>query len=184
MTFFFSVHQKDVGIECLGLARSFANNAYWKGIEFATSKNPPSLQYVQISEAFEAIKGSDFLPDLHHVTVKSSLYGVRSDNMNSPLTISDSSISDNKFAGIQIKSRLLQAKILNTAVERTTSGDGLSYSGIVSDSEDFCSADGNNTTFPISFQALGKSTTPVDCAKVITYFKFYFNCLAFFLFYC
>ena len=86
--------------------------------------------------------------------------------MNSPLIISDSSIRDNKFAGIQIKSRLRETKILNTAVENTTNGDGLSYYGIVADLVDFCSVNENNVAFPIRFQALGKARTRVDCAKV------------------
>ena len=92
--------------------------------------------------------------------------------MNSPLTISDSSIRDNKFAGIQIKSRLCQTEILNTAVGNTTNGDGLSYSGIVSDPEDFCSLDANNVAFPATFQALGKTRTSVDCVKVRIFWDF------------
>jgi len=86
--------------------------------------------------------------------------------MNSPLTISDSSIRDNKFTGIQIKGTLAETKILNSAVKNTTNGGGLTYYGILPDPVDFCSADVNNIAFPIIFQALGKGRTRVDCAKV------------------
>ena len=60
----------------------------------------------------------------------------------------------------------MDAKILNTVVENTTNGDGLSYYGTVADPVDFCSVDENNISFPIAFQALGKASTRVDCAKV------------------
>ena len=161
-----SAHREDIGIECHSLAKLLASKVYWKGVEFSTSSKPTSLDYVEISEAYEAIKGDEFLPDLQHVTVKNSVYAVRSDKMNSPLTISDSSIRGNKFAGIQIKSRVGDAKILNTVVENTTSGDGLSFIRTAPDPKDFCSTDMNNIVFPINLQALGKSRTRVDCAKV------------------
>ena len=166
IVFSFSAHREDIGIECHSLAKLLASKVYWKGVEFSTSSKPTSLDYVEISEAYEAIKGDEFLPDLHHVTIKNSVYAVRSDKMNSPLTISDSSIRGNKFAGIQIKSRVGDAKILNTVVENTTSGDGLSFIRTAPDPKDFCSTDMNNIVFPISLQALGKSRTRVDCAKV------------------
>ena len=121
---------------------------------------------MDLSQAYEAIKGSNYLPDLDHVTVKRSAYGVKSDNISSPLTISDSSVRDNRFAGIQIKGRSKAIKIENTAVDNTTSGDGLSYSEIVPDPVDFCSVDVNGITFPITFQAMGKARTNVECAKV------------------
>ena len=60
----------------------------------------------------------------------------------------------------------MHAKILNTAVENTTNGDGLSYYGTVADPVDFCAVDENNILFPIAFQAVGKASTRVDCAKV------------------
>ena len=87
--------------------------------------------------------------------------------MKSPLTIRDSSIRDNKLAGIQIKDQSMDAKIFNTAVENTTNGDGLSYYGTVADPVDFCSVDENNILFPIALQALGKASKRVDCAKVL-----------------
>ncbi len=139
---------------------------YWKGIDFYESKKSSSLQYVDVSQAYEAIKGNYFLPVLDHVTVKSSVYGVLSDNISYPLTISNSSIKDNLLAGIQINGRSKAIKIENTAVDNTTSGDGLSYSEILPDPVDFCSADVNVATFPIIFEALGKERTNVDCAKV------------------
>ena len=161
-----TAHREDIGIECHSLAKLLASKIYWKGIEYSTSSKPLALQYVHISEAYEAIKGSEFLPDLHHVIVKNSVHGVRSHKMNSPLTISDSSIRDNKFTGIQIKGTLAETKILNSAVKNTTNGGGLTYYGILPDPVDFCSADVNNIAFPIIFQALGKGRTRVDCAKV------------------
>lgn len=60
----------------------------------------------------------------------------------------------------------MDAKILNTVVKNTTNGDGLSYYGTVAGPVDFCSGDENNILFPIAFQALGKASTRVDCAKV------------------
>ena len=164
--YFYAAHREDIGLECHSLAKLLSSKVYWKGIQFSTSNKPSSLQHVHISEAYEAIKGGEFLPDLHNVIVKNSLYGVKSDDMKSPLTIRDSSIRDNKLAGIQIRSRSMDAKILNTAVENTTNGDGLSYYGTVADPVDFCSVDENNILFPIAFQALGKASTRVDCAKV------------------
>ena len=164
--YFYPAHREDIGLECHSLAKLLSSKVYWKGIQFSTSNKPSPLQHVHISEAYEAIKGKEFLPDLHNVIVKNSLYGLRSDEMNSPLTIRDSSIRDNKLAGIQIRSRSMDAKILNTAVENTTNGDGLSYYGTVADPVDFCSVDENNILFPTAFQALGKASTRVDCAKV------------------
>ena len=166
IVFSFSAHREDIGIECHSLAKLLRSKVYWKGVKFSTSSKPTSLDYVEISEAYEAIKGDECLPDLHHVTVKNSVYAVRSDKMSSPLTISESSIRDNKFAGIQIKSRVGDAKILNTVVENTTNGDGLSLIGTAPDPKDFCSTDMNNIAFPITLQALGKSRTRVDCSKV------------------
>ncbi|KAJ7370757.1 hypothetical protein OS493_030188 [Desmophyllum pertusum] len=155
-------HWGDIGIECHTLHRK----VFWRGIDFSSSKKPSSLQYVDVSQAYEAIKGSEYLPDLDHVTVKSCVYGVKSDNMSSPLTISDSSIRDNRDAGIQIKGSSKAITIENTVVDNTTDGDGLSYSEIAPDPVDFCSADVNVITFPITFQAFGKAWTNVDCAKV------------------
>ena len=117
-------------------------------------------------QAYEAIKGGEYLPDLDHVTIKSAVYGVRSDNISSSLTISDSSIRDNQFAGIQIKGRSKVLTFQNTVVGNTTSGDGLSYSLIVPDPVDFCSVDENAITFPINLQAFGEARTNVECTKV------------------
>ena len=164
--YFYAAHREDIGLECHSLAKLLSSKVYWKGIQFSTSNKPSSLQHVHISEAYEAMRGGEFLPDLYNCIVKNSLYGLRSDEMNSPLTIRDSSIRDNKLAGIQIRSRSMDAKILNTVVKNTTNGDGLSYYGTVADPVDFCSVDENNILFPIAFQALGKASTRVDCAKV------------------
>lgn len=127
---------------------------------------------MDVSQAYEAIKGGEYLPDLDHVTVKSSVYGVKSDKISSPLTISDNSIRDNQFAGIQIKGRSKAITIHSTEVGNTTNGDGLSYSDIVPDPVDFCSLDVNAITFPISLQALGKARTNVECTKVTCYVVF------------
>ena len=166
LCYFYPGHREDIGLECHSLAKLLSSKVYWKGIQFSTLNKPSSLQHVLISDAYEAIKGGEFLPDLHNVIVKNSLYGVKSDEMKSPLTILDSSIRDNKLGGIQIRSRSMNAKIMNTAVENTTNGDGLSYYGTVADPVDFCSVDENNVLFPIAFQAVGKASTRVDCAKV------------------
>ncbi len=156
-------HSEDIGIECLGLAKLNT----WKGIEFSSSGKPLSLHYVDVFQAYEAIKGSEFLPDLDNVTVKSSAYGVKSANMSSPLAIRDSSIRDNLFVGIQIKGRSKSITIENTAVDNTTHGHGFKYSGIAPAPVDFCSANMDNiTSFPLVFQALGTTRTTVDCTKV------------------
>jgi len=144
---------------------------------------------VDVSLAQEAMKISQVPPDLDHVTVKSSIYGVRSanasspltikdssisgnvfaavmsDNANSPLTIRDSIISDNVFVGIQIKDRSKGLTIENSVVSNTINGHGFSYTG--ADPVNFCSYEVENmTSFPIYFEALGKSLTTGDCAKV------------------
>ena len=161
-----SDHRRDIGIECHSLAKLLSSKVYWKGIDFSSSKKTSSLQYVDVSQAYEALKGVNYLPDLDYVTVKSSVYGVRSNNISSPLTIRDSSIRDNRFAGIQIKGSSKTIKIENTVVDNTTSGDGFSYSEIVLDPVDFCGVDTNAITFPVTFQAFGKARTNVECAKV------------------
>jgi len=122
-----------------------------------------------MSLAYEAIKGGEYLPDLEHVTIKRNVYGVRSDKISSPLTISDSRIRDNQFAGIQIKGRSKALTFQNTAVGNTTGGDGLSYSEIVPDPVDFCSVDDSGITVPITLQAIGKARTNVECTKVTLY---------------
>ncbi|XP_078343101.1 uncharacterized protein LOC144628871 isoform X1 [Oculina patagonica] len=160
-------HRRDIGIECHSLAKLLSSKVFWKGVDFSSSKKTSSLQYVDVSQAYEAIKGNNFLPTLDHVTVKSSVYGVTSDNISSPLTISDSSIKDNRFAGIRIKGRSKTIKIENTAVHNTTSGDGLSYSEVMPDPADFCTLDVNAITFPIFLQAFGKARMNVECAKII-----------------
>ena len=153
-------------MECHSLAKLLSSKVYWKGIDFSSAQKTSSLQYVDVSQAYEAITGSEYLPDLDHVTVKISVYGVKSDKISSPLTISDSSIRDNQYAGIQIKGRSKALTIQNTAVDNTTKGDGLSYSQIVPDPVDFCSVDVNTITFPINLQAFGKARTNVECTKV------------------
>lgn len=163
-------HREDIGIECLGernVINDTLKNITWKGVKFFSSKRPSFLQYVDVSQAYDAIKGDEFLPDLDHVTVKNSVYGVKSANLSSPLIIRDSSIRDNVLANIQIKGRSKNITIKNTAVDNSTYGHGLNYSGIAPDPVEFCSANMDNiTSFPIIFQALGKARTTVGCAKV------------------
>ncbi len=122
---------------------------------------------MEVSNAYEAIKADEFLPDVEHVTIKSSVYGVRSNNLSSSLAISDSSIRDNLFAGIQIKGRSKEITIENTAVDKTTYGHGLHYSVVVPDPVEICSAIMDKiASFPIMFKASGKARTTVDCDKV------------------
>ena len=154
-------------MECHSLAKVLSSKVYWKGIDFSSTQKASSLQYVDVSQAYQAIKGGEYLPDLDHVTIKGFLHGVRCDNLSSPLTITDSSIRDNRFAGIQIKGRSKALTIQNTSVSNTTNGDGLSYTQIVPDPVDFCSVDVNAITFPINLQALGKARTNIECTKVI-----------------
>lgn len=161
-------HWQDVGIECHSHDTVLANQIYWKGVHFSTSIKPPSLQYVQIEDAYKAIKGDEFLPNLYHVAIKRSVYGVISEKLNTQLTICESSFMDNLIAGIRIKSELVPTTIENTRVVNTTYGDGLSYSGTLRDPVEFCSVDTNNITFPITLQASGKSNIKTDCAKVRT----------------
>ena len=158
---FFSLsdHYEAIGLECYSLAN-------WKGIEFSTSEKLSSLQYVDVSLAHEAMKIREVPPDLDHVTVISSIYGVRSANASSQLTIKDCIISDNVFAGIQIKDRSKGLTIENTVVSNTMNGHGLSYNGDA-DPVNFCSDEVENmTSFPIYFEALGKRGTTGDCVKV------------------
>ena len=153
-------------MECHSLAKLLSSKVYWKGIDFSGAQKTSSLQYVDMSQAYEAINGGEYLPDLVHVTVTGSVYGVKADKVSSPLTISDSIIRDNQFAGIQIKGRSKALTIQNSAVSNTTSGDGMSYYVIVPDPVDFCSVDVNAITFPINLQAFGKARTNVECTKV------------------
>jgi len=162
----FLAHSEDIGVECLSLAKLLSSKVYWKGIDFSGTQKTSSLQYVDMSLAYETIKGGEYLPDLEHVTIERAVYGVRSDEISSPLTISDSSIRDNQFAGIQIKGKSKALTLQTTVVGNTTNGDGLSYSLIVPDPVDFCSVDENAITFPINLQAFGKAKTKVECTKV------------------
>ena len=148
------------------MAKLLSSKVYWKGIDFSSAQKASSLQYVDVSQAYEAIKGGEYLPDLDHVIVKSSVYGVKSDKTKSPLTISDSSIRDNQYAGIQIKGTSKALTIQDTSVSNTTNGDGLLYSQIVPDPVDFCSVDVDAISFPINLQAFGKARTKVECTKV------------------
>lgn len=136
------------------------------GINFFRSKTLSNLQYVDLSEAYEAIKGFGNLPNLDHVTIKSSEYGVNSINISSPLTISDSIIRHNRLAGIKLKGRSKEIKIVNTAVDNTADGDGFSYIETVPDPVDFCSVDMDAVIFPVTFEAFGKARTNVECTKV------------------
>ena len=154
------------------MAKLLSSKVYWKGIDFSSTQKVSSLQYVDMSQAYEAIKGGEYLPDLDHVTIRGTVYGVKSDNISSPLTISDSSIRDNQFAGIQIKGRSKALTIQNTSVGNTTSGHGLSFSQIVPDPVDFCSVDVNALAFPINLQAFGKARTNVECTKVTSFVVF------------
>ena len=170
--FFFLAHSEDIGVECHSLAKLLSSKVYWKGIDFSSTQKISSLQYVDMSQAYEAIKGGEYLPDLDHVTIKSAVYGVRSEKISSPLTISESSIRDNQFAGIEIKGRSRALTFQNTSVGNTRGGDGLSYSLIVPDPVEFCSVDENAITFPINLQAFGKAGTYVECTKVTLYVVF------------
>ena len=169
---FLLAHSADIGVECQSLAKLLSSKVYWKGIDFSSTQKASSLQYVDVSQAYEAIKGGEYLPDLDHITVKRSVYGVKSDKIKSPLTISDSSIRDNQYAGIQIKGRSKAVSIQNTSVGNTANGDGLSYNQIVPDPEDFCSVDVNAITFPINLQAFGKAGTNFECTKVNHFIMF------------
>ena len=153
-------------MECHSLLKLLSSKVYWKGIEFSSGQKTSSFQYVDMSQAYEAIRGGEYLPDLAHVTVKGSVYGVKADKVSSPLTISDSIIRDNHISGIQIKGRSKAVTIQNSVVDNTTSGDGMSYAEIVPDPVDFCSVDVNAITFPINLQAFGKARTNVECTKV------------------
>ena len=148
------------------MAKLLSSKVYWKGIDFSSAQKASSLQYVDVSQAYEAIKGGEYLPDLDHVTVKSSVYGVKSDKIKSPLIISDSSIRDNQYAGIQIKGISKALTIQETSVSNTTNGDGLLYRRIVPDPVDFCSVDVDAISFPINLQAFGKARSNVECNKV------------------
>jgi len=156
-----SGHGEDIGIEC------YDPKVYWKGVKFSAPREPLPLKHVRISDAFEAIKGGEFLPSLYHVTVNNSVFGIVSEGITSPLTIDHCNIRNNQIAGIRIKSGLVATSIVNTAVDNTANGDGLSYSGMVHHPVDFCSANANDVTFPIAFEASGNASTKVDCAKVI-----------------
>ena len=150
---------RNIGLECYSLAN-------WKGIEFSSFEKLSSLQYADVSLAHEAIKVSERAPDLDHVTIKSSIYGVRSTNASFPLNIRNSIVNNNVFVGIQIKDRSKGLTIENTVVGNTINGHGLSYNGDA-DTVNFCSEDMENiTSFPIYFEALGKPLTTGDCAKV------------------
>ena len=143
---------------------------YWKGVEYSSTTKPTSLQHVYISDAYEAIKGRYFLPNLYHVTVRNSIYAVAAEEMTFPLVIRDSIFKDSLIEGIRVKSGLVMTTIENTMVHNTTYGDGLSYSGTVGNSFDFCSMDVDSITFPITFQALGQLSASISCAKVSIFF--------------
>ena len=143
---------------------------FWKGVDYSSTTKPTSLQHVYISDAYEAIRSRYILPNLYHVTVRNSFFGVAAEEMTFPLAIRDSIIKDSLIEGIRVKSGLVMTTIENTMVHNTTYGDGLSYSGTLGDSFDFCSVDVNNITFPITFQALGKSRASISCAKVRIFF--------------
>ncbi|PFX25774.1 Tenascin-X [Stylophora pistillata] len=147
-------HREDIGIECHTLEKFLANEVFWKGINFINSLKASALQYVDVIQAYQAIKGDQYLPDLDHVTIKECVHGVRSDGLRSPLTITESSIRDNQYAGMELWGSTKSITIENTAVDNTTTGVGISYNALVSDPLDFCSADVDNLTFPITLQAL------------------------------
>lgn len=158
-----SDHNQDIGIECYGLLVL----ELWKGIEFNISSKPSSLQFLHVYKAYEAVKGDSSLPDLDHVTIERSAYGVLSENGSCQLTISDSVIRDNFFAGIQFQGTPKNITIKNTIVRNTTHGHGLLYRGLLPEPMDFCSVDSSNiTSFPIVLEALARHGTTVDCAKV------------------
>ena len=122
---------------------------------------------MDVSLAYEAIKVSERPPEFDHLTVTSSIYGVRFANTNSPLAIRDSFVSDNVFVGIQIRGRSNGLTIENTVVSNTINGHGLSYNRDA-DPVNFCSSAEveNKTSFPIYFEAFSKPGTTGDCAKV------------------
>ena len=168
-----SGHGEDIGIECHYPMEFLANKVYWKGVKFSSPSKPQPLRYVRISDAYEAIEGGEFLPSLYHVTVNNSVFGIVSEGNTSPLTIDHCDIRDNQLAGIRIKSGLAATSIVNTAVDNTAYGHGLSYSGMVHHPVDFCSANANDVNFPITFQASGNTSTKVDCAKVINSINYF-----------
>ena len=153
---------------------SNAKTVYWKGVDYSSTTKPTSLQHVYITDAYKAITGRYFLPNLYHVIVRNSIYGVAAEEMRFPLAIRDSIIKDSLIEGIRVKGGFVMTSIENTMVCNTTYGDGLSYSGNLEDSFDFCSVDVNNITFPTTFQALGKSSASISCTKVRTFLSFFF----------
>lgn len=95
------------------------------GIEFTGSKNNSIFEYVDISQAYEAIRGVGFLPILDHVRIENSVYGVRSVNSSSQLTMRNSRVRNSRFTGIDIKGRLRDVTLESTMVENTTLGQGM-----------------------------------------------------------
>ncbi|XP_028418270.1 protein bark beetle-like [Dendronephthya gigantea] len=158
-------HGEDVGVVCEFLGSYLENTFFWKGVKFKNSKIPSTLQYVDISHAFKAIFGDEYLPEIDHVRVTNSALGVTSINLKSPLVLTDIALRDNIFAGVQITGKSKTIEIRNTIVANTSKGDGFSYAGI-EETVDFCSVIEENVSFPITFRAVGQARRNVECSKV------------------
>jgi hypothetical protein len=125
---------------------------------------------VDISHAYKAIFGDDYLPEIYHVTITHSVFGVMSSNLKSPLTLTGSTIKDNKYAGVQITGKSKNNEIANTVISNTTKADGFSYTEIGEEPVDFCSVQKENVNFPITLRARGKAGSNSDCFKVRIFF--------------
>ena len=158
-------HFEDVGVECEIFSWYQGNTFFWNGIIFKSSKLPSRLQHVDISDAYKAIVGDEYLPELDHVAVTHSAFGVISNNLKSPLILTDSTVRNNKYAGVQITGKSKHIQITNTVISNTIRADGLFYAeseGTV----DFCTVDGTSVRFPITFHAVGLAWRNVECSKV------------------
>ncbi|XP_028408110.1 protein bark beetle-like [Dendronephthya gigantea] len=113
----------DVGVECDNFAW---HTFFWSGIMFKNSKISSTLQHLDISDAYKAISGDEYLPELDHVTVTHSAFGVISINLKSPLILIDSAVRNNTYAGVQITGKSKNIQITNTTIGHTIRADGFS----------------------------------------------------------
>ena len=162
-----TAHSIDVGIECDTLLPFLAEKVYWKGIYFAPTnssekKGNSSLEKVDIVNAFEGLKAVKRAPELFHVTVRDSAYGLQVKELAKPMAIVDSSILRSTVAGVSIDSFGGNVVIENVTIQNTRFGDGLIYKRLA---VDFCSVIPEKTSFPLLLNAAG-SDFSINCSQV------------------
>ena len=125
-------------------------------------KGSSYLENVDIENALEGVNAVKNAPDVLHVMINGSAFGLNIKELAKPLAVIDSSILGPKMAGVNIESSCGDVVIENVTVQNARFGGGLIYKRLA---VNFCSVIPEKASFPLLLNAAGNHH-PVNCSKV------------------